>query len=392
MIRILTVCAARPNFMKVAPLIKAIGKHNELCDADAQIKHVLVHTGQHYDSNMSDSFFAELDMPQPDYSLGVGSGTHAYQTGMTMIEFEKVLGQEKPDWVAVVGDVNATMACAITAKKCFLKVAHIEAGLRSGDLTMPEEINRIVTDRVSDLLLTPCRFADEHLKKEGIAGDKVVRVGNIMIDTLEASLEKAGKISVESVIRNHAVGPVPQGVLSKVSEKGFVLLTLHRPANVDHRETLTALMELLFEIGEDWPVIFPVHPRTEKHLRAFHLAERMKAHSGILQLKPVGYLEMLRMTQGARVILTDSGGLQEEACVLNRPCLTLRPNTERPITLVENGGTSRLVGADVEKIRTAFSEALRASKTKKRPELWDGHTAERIVEALVRRSFRTKDG
>jgi UDP-N-acetylglucosamine 2-epimerase (non-hydrolysing) len=390
--KIISVVGARPNFMKIAPFIKAIKQYNLQHQADS-IEHVLVHTGQHYDDRMSKAFFEALGIPEADINLGVGSGSHAEQVGNTMIAFEKVLEQEKPDWVVVVGDVNATLSCSVTAKKQHIKVCHIEAGLRSYDMKMPEEINRLVTDRLSDLLLTPDRLSSENLKKEGVPENKIVFVGNIMIDTLEANREKAVMLNPLEIIQNNIL----DGQEAKVSKTAqqlkpqkYALMTMHRPSNVDLKEVLTPLVNLLLdEFSKEMPLIWPIHPRALGRLKEFDLFEKVLQHEGILLLHPLGYHEMLRLNMEARLILTDSGGLQEESCVLGTPCLTMRWNTERPITLKEHGGASVLVGNNVERIREEFHETLNQTRKPQRPELWDGQTAMRCVEAIV--DFEKKD-
>lgn len=377
--KILSVVGARPNFMKIAPFCRALrhGKANV-------IEHVLVHTGQHYDENMSDAFFKELGIPKPDVNLGIGSGTHAEQVGNTMIAFEKVIRERHPDWVVVVGDVNATCACSITAKKEGVKLAHIEAGLRSGDISMPEEINRLVTDRLSDLLFAPDRLSCENLNREGVPKERIKFVGNIMIDTLEANRSQAERLSLMDVVVTHALDLKQDPGIDVLLDGRFAVITLHRPSNVDDRRTLTDIVGFLTnEVARDMPLIWPVHPRTLERLNKFDLWNGIIASPNILTTKPLGYHEMLRMNLGAKVILTDSGGLQEECCVLGTPCLTLRWNTERPVTLREHGGASSLVGNDVKKIREEYKSILENERQPRRPELWDGHTAERILDELV---------
>ncbi len=389
-IKVMTVVGARPNLMKAAPLAHAIEKYNDFGNYSTSIAHTVVHTGQHYDKNMSDSFFETLGIRAPDFYLGVGSGSHGHQIGRTMIEFEKVLLEQNPDWLVLLGDVNATAACSIIAKKYLFKVAHIEAGLRSNDWSMPEEINRIVTDRISDLLFTPCRFADANLEAEGIPRERIRRVGNIMIDTLEANREKAGRMDVTEVIARNLVehgeggGPVNPPVLSG---RDFVLLTMHRPSNVDRADVLKSLLEVIVRISRRYPLIFPVHPRTRGKISEFGLWSAISGEESLIITQPLGYLEFLCLNMYARVMMTDSGGLQEEACMLGTPCLILRDNTERPVTLVENGGTNRLVSNEPEKVIEGFEWAVEFPREERRPELWDGHTAERIVESLVEASF-----
>ncbi len=379
--KIISVVGARPNFMKIAPFIHAINDHNEKGESP-YISHILIHTGQHYDETMSKAFFDELDIPEPDINLGVGSGSHAEQVGHTMIRIEKVLKQEKPDWLVVVGDVNATLACSVTAKKEWIKCCHIEAGLRSHDMTMPEEINRMVTDSISDLLLTPDRLATENLKREGVADNKIVFVGNIMIDTLDCNIPKANLLDINrDILLPYAIIP---GKIKPGSGEDFVVITLHRPSNVDQKETLEPLVEfLLNEVCRQMPLIWPVHPRTVKQLKSFGLWDRVIDCHDLILLHPIGYLEMLRLNISARIMLTDSGGLQEECTVLGTPCITLRRNTERPITLREYGGASVLVGNNIFEIRKSFNESLKLQRNPVRPELWDGQTSGRVLQAIL---------
>lgn len=375
--KIVSVVGARPNFMKVAPFCRALKAYPD-------VKHVLVHTGQHYDVRMSEQFFKELDIPNPDINLEIGSGSHAEQVGRTMIAFEKVLKEEKPDWVVVLGDVNATCACSITAKKEHVKCAHIEAGLRSRDMDMPEEVNRLVTDRLSDLLFTPDRLSNANLKAEGVADEKVRFVGNIMIDTLEREREKAAALDVNEIVRQNLVEELLGRDVPSLAERGYVAMTMHRPSNVDQRETLEPAMRFfLDEIAKEHPIVWAIHPRAQKMLKQFGLWEEVVANPNMILVKPLGYHAMLRLNMGARLFMTDSGGLQEECCVLGTPCLTMRWNTERPITLMENGGASILVGNAVEKIRDAYRSQIDAPRHAMRPELWDGHAAERIADELV---------
>ena len=379
--KIISVVGARPNFMKIAPFCKALAAYPE-------IKHVLVHTGQHYDVRMSDSFFTDLEIPEPDIHLNIGSGSHAEQVGRTMIEFEKVIKAEQPDWIVVVGDVNATCACSIAAKKEHIRLAHIEAGLRSGDIDMPEEVNRLVTDRLADLLLTPDRISCANLKSEGISDERIAFVGNIMIDTLEAQYAKAASRSVAEIVGRELLESCE---LPELSDNNFAVMTMHRPSNVDQIKTLNSLVDFLTdEVAEDMPLLWPIHPRTRKQLETFGLWE--KARANIILLNPLGYHDMLRLNMGAKVMLTDSGGLQEECCVLGTPCLTMRRNTERPVTLKEHGGASQLVGNNVEKIRDAYREILNSQRNPWRPELWDGHTAERIVKKISEYGEKNEKG
>ena len=379
--KIVSVVGARPNFMKIAPFVKAIAAHNATGPA-MPIEHILVHTGQHYDVRMSEGFFLSLGIPDPDINLEIGSGSHAEQVGQTMIAFEKVLLQEKPDWVVVVGDVNATLACSVAAKKLCVKVCHIEAGLRSGDMTMPEEVNRLVTDRLSDLLLTPDRLSGENLRREGVPEERIGFVGNIMIDTLEANRDKAASLDPAAVLADNLLSP---GAACPSLSGGYALLTMHRPSNVDRPEVLGPILDFLTdEVAARMPVIWPIHPRARKMLENFGLWPKAFACPNLVLLHPIGYHEMLRLNMQATIMLTDSGGLQEECCVLGTPCLTLRWNTERPVTLKEHGGASVLVGNNVECIRAEFLAALESGRVPQRPELWDGKTAGRCVEWLVK--------
>ena len=379
--KVVSVVGARPNFMKIAPFIRAVKEYNR--NHNNLIDHLLVHTGQHYDIRMSEAFFRDLDIPEPGINLEIGSGSHAEQLGYTMIEFEKVLLREKPDWVVVVGDVNATLSCSVIAKRLNIKLCHIEAGLRSGDMTMPEEINRLVTDRLSDLLFTPDLLSSENLRKEGTPEEKIHFVGNIMIDTLEANREKAERLNVENIIRENLIEgcKYPDNIKDDLN---YALMTLHRPSNVDEEKVLAPLVEFLAEeVTKDLVLIWAIHPRARKQLSKFGLWDRIINNPSLILLEPVGYHEMVRLNMGARMMLTDSGGLQEECCVLGTPCITLRFNTERPVTLREYGGASVLTGNNIDRIREEYNRALSLTRTPTRPELWDGHTAERIVEKIV---------
>jgi UDP-N-acetylglucosamine 2-epimerase (non-hydrolysing) len=379
--KIISVVGARPNFMKIAPFIQAIHDYN--IGGEERIDHLLVHTGQHYDDMMSRSFFEQLGIPEPDINLGIGSGTHAEQVGQTMIAFEKVVRSHKPDWIVVVGDVNATCACSITAKKEHVRLAHIEAGLRSGDMTMPEEVNRLVTDRLSDLLLTPDRFSSQNLRLEGVPEDRICFVGNIMIDTLEANREKAATLEMRDILRNNHIEGMPPDMMKQLAD-GFAVVTLHRPSNVDEKAILGPIVAFLIqEVAAKIPLLWAIHPRTAGYLQKFGLLEEVRKCPSLRLLQPLGYHEMLRLNMDARLMLTDSGGLQEECCVLGTPCLTMRWNTERPITLKENGGASVLVGNAINRLRRAFNETLQESRRPVRPELWDGRSAPRIVRAIV---------
>jgi UDP-N-acetylglucosamine 2-epimerase (non-hydrolysing) len=365
-LKLALVVGARPNFMKIAPLILEIRKHNSIHKDDIHIDYLLVHTGQHYDLQMSDAFFQELNIPDPDVNLEVGSGSHAAQTAEIMLRFEKVCLQERPDWVIVVGDVNSTLACTLVAAKLMIKVAHVEAGLRSYDRTMPEEINRLVTDVLADLLFTPSEDGDQNLLKEGIHADKIKRVGNIMIDTLTLNLEKARTLK-----------PYRQ---YGVEEKEYVFVTLHRPSNVDSKDSLAKIMQHLIALSQRLPVIFPLHPRTEKNLMQYGLMPASNQYPNLKLCKPVGYFESIGLADKARFVLTDSGGLQEETTFLKVPCLTLRPNTERPITI--KIGTNKLTSleilqADIERI---LAENQQSGEI---PDLWDGKTSKRILKILM---------
>lgn len=357
--KILHVVAARPNFMKVAPVMRAVARAGFA-------EQLLVHTGQHYDPSMSDVFFADLGMAPPDVHLGVGSGSHAEQTGKVMIAFEKVCLEHRPDLVLVAGDVNSTLACAIDAAKLRIRCAHLEAGLRSFDMAMPEEVNRILVDRIADLLLTPSSDADDNLRREGTAEARIFRVGNVMIDTLVSNLEAA-----------RATGtPRRLGL-----EGRYAVLTLHRPSNVDDPQTLGRILGALATIQARLPVVFPIHPRTRKQLAAFGLGAQVERMKGLRLCEPLGYLEFLGLTSGAALVLTDSGGLQEETTALGIPCLTLRENTERPVTVTE--GTNTVVGTDPARIVAEAEAALSGrGKAGRVPALWDGHTSERVAEVL----------
>ncbi len=379
--KILSVVGARPNFMKIAPFIRAIEEYNSGCEH--KIEHILVHTGQHYDIRMSEAFFKGLSIPDPDINLEIGSGSHAEQLGNTMIAVEKVLLKYKPDWVVVVGDVNATLSCSVVAKRLCLKVCHIEAGLRSGDMTMPEEINRLVTDRISDLLLTPDRISSDNLLREGTDPSRIHFVGNIMIDTLESNREIAASLELGSVIGKNLIKGL-NGTLPKLKDASYGVITLHRPSNVDSEKTFRPIVNfLLSEVAEDILLLWPIHPRALKQLKTIHLWDKVISHPSLILLEPVNYHEMLRLNMGARIVFTDSGGLQEECCVLGTPCLTLRWNTERPVTLREHGGVSVLVGNSLSRIREEYRKTMSFRRTPSRPELWDGHTAGRIVNKIV---------
>lgn len=379
--KIISVVGARPNFMKIAPFIRAIEKHNHT--NKNIIEHILVHTGQHYDMRMSEAFFTALEIPHPDINLEIGSGSHAQQIGSTMIAFEKILIELKPDWVIVVGDVNATLACSVVAKKLNIMLAHIEAGLRSYDMTMPEEINRLVTDKLSDLLFTPDPISSENLHKEGFPEEKIKFVGNIMIDTLESNRKKSENLNIIDIIKKNLIAEISFSNIPPF-ENDYSIMTLHRPSNVDSKDIFVPLIQfLLDEVANERVLIWSIHPRTKKQLITFDLWDKVIHHPSLILLDPINYHEMLRLNMGAKIMLTDSGGLQEECCILGTPCLTLRSNTERPITLRENGGASVLVGNSINQIRQEYYSTLKNKRNPFRPKLWDGHAAERIVSYLV---------
>ena len=418
--KVMNVVGARPNFMKIAPLIRAMNQYNRAQGTGCGIQQLLVHTGQHYDYNMSDSFFSQLEIPAPDINLEIGSGSHAEQTGRIMIEFEKILLQHKPDLVIVVGDVNSTIACSLVASKinyvqstvnsprstvsspltpassspgpcplnpgpspssplnpipCTLNhlhrplIAHVEAGLRSFDRTMPEEINRILTDAISDFLFITEKSALENLRREGIPDEKIHFVGNVMIDTLVHSLEKTDNIRLPFVTNK------------PFNEYGVV--TLHRPANVDRPETLERILDAFNAIAKKLTLVIPLHPRTRKNIESFGMADKLDEISNYCVItEPQGYFEMLTLIKHAKMVITDSGGLQEETTYLGIPCLTMRENTERPSTL--QTGTSVLVGNDTGKLMQQVDAILSGNfKKGTAPELWDGRAAERIIEVLV---------
>jgi UDP-N-acetylglucosamine 2-epimerase (non-hydrolysing) len=380
MIRLLSVVGARPNFMKIAPVIHELNKY-ELNRAESKkipaIEHCLVHSGQHYDQLLSGNFFTDLGLPRPDVNLGAGSGSHAVQTAEIMKRLEPVLLDYKPRMVLVVGDVNSTIAAALTAVKLGIGVAHIEAGLRSFDMTMPEEINRKLTDAISSLLFVTEQSGVENLKREGVAGEKIFLVGNVMIDSLLRHREMAAKSPILDRLgmRQNGSGCRPYGVL-----------TLHRPSNVDDARTLQGILSAVSALAAELPIFFPMHPRTRKNIESFGLQRYLGASAGrhdagIVPLDPLGYLDFLSINDRARIVLTDSGGVQEETTVLGVPCLTLRENTERPATVEQ--GSNQVVGVDSERILAAARSILREPARRfKRPPLWDGKAASRIVATL----------
>jgi UDP-N-acetylglucosamine 2-epimerase (non-hydrolysing) len=362
-VKLLHVVGARPNFMKVAPVIRA-------ARLEPGLDQVLVHTGQHYDHAMSDAFFRDLDLPSPDVNLGVGSGSHAVQTGRIMTEFEPVLERLTPDWVLVYGDVNSTIACALVAAKKGIRIAHVEAGLRSRDRTMPEELNRILTDQLADLCLTPSRDGNDNLQAEGIESHRIEFVGNVMVDTLLHLLDRARATR----------SPEHFGVAGG----RYAFVTLHRPSNVDSPETLAELLAALGELSEEMPVIFPIHPRTRSRIEEFGLAGLA---GNVCLVEPLGYLETISLVERSTLVLTDSGGLQEETTVLGVPCITARPNTERPVTISQ--GTNRLVESNRGSVRQALQDVLVGSRNGKSargaPEFWDGRAGERVVRSILAR-------
>lgn len=363
---VLCVVGARPNFMKIAPLAAAL--------RDTPIDARIVHTGQHYDSSLSTSFFEQLSIPAPHRDLDVGSGSHAAQTAEIMKRFEAVMDEEKPDGVLVVGDVNSTIAAALVASKKGVPVIHVEAGLRSGDRAMPEEINRVLTDQISDILYITERSAGENLMREGVPQDAIVFAGNVMVDTLLNNLERA-RPPTETLAAAQGATIDPR--------QAYGLLTLHRPSNVDHKETLGPLLETIAQVSKSLPLVFPVHPRTLARITDFGLLPLIDS-AVITRLPPLGYLEMLGLMAKAKLVLTDSGGIQEETTALGVPCLTLRDSTERPITVTE--GTNTLTGTDTRAIRRGVEDVLtHGGKHGRVPEYWDGQAAKRIAADLASR-------
>ena len=364
-LRIDLIAAARPNFMKVAPLFHAL--HGQ-----SWCRLRLVHTGQHYDKNMSDAFFHDLKLPPPDLNLGVGSGSHAEQTANVMLAYEAVCETDRPDLIVVVGDVNATLACSLVGTKLCITVAHLEAGLRSRDRRMPEEINRLVTDSIADILWTPSPDADENLAAEGVPAEKITRVGNIMIDSYELMRER-----IDASGERSRLG---------LGEQEYAVVTLHRPSNVDAPAQLESLVSQLTGIAKRLPLVFPVHPRTRKNMESFGLWQGLQEAPGMHVIEPLGYVDFMNLVCGARLIITDSGGLQEETTYLGIPCLTLRTTTERPITITE--GTNRLVSTT--ELMPAVDKILAGQWMHgRKPQLWDGHTASRVVEDIHSRLVET---
>ncbi len=365
--KILLVAGARPNFMKIAPLMSAF-------HAEPSIDPLLVHTGQHYDARMSDLFFEELGIPQPDINLGVGSSSHAQQTAAILTAFEPVVLDEKPDAVLVVGDVNSTIACGMVAVKLGVPLIHVEAGLRSFDRSMPEEINRVLTDAISDVLFCTEQSGVDNLLREGVAPDRVHLVGNVMVDTLLQHRARAAKSTILTDL--------------SLTRRAYAVLTLHRPANVDDPEVFKRILDALEVVQNDMPVLFPVHPRTRQRLEAGPLAERLGVMKNVRMIPPAGYLDFVCLCDNARVVLTDSGGIQEETTIMGVPCLTLRDNTERPITI--ECGTNQLVGRDTARIVEGYRRALSAEPSSAVPPLWDGGAARRITAVLTKRASRAE--
>ena len=358
-IRVLCVAGARPNFMKVAPIVRELGRRND------RFSTILVHTGQHYDDSMSRVFFEQLGMPKPDVNLNVGSGSHAAQTAAIMAAFEPALLDAKPGVVIVVGDVNSTIACALVSVKLGVPVAHVEAGLRSFDRTMPEEINRVLTDQIAEFLFTTEASAEENLRREGVAPEKIHFVGNVMIDTLLAHRDRARGLNIRE--RYGLEGP-------------FGVVTLHRPTNVDTEGAFNRVMSALAVIAGDLPLVFPVHPRTRPAILQEPIAKQLADRGRLTLVDPLGYLEFLALMQESALVVTDSGGIQEETTILGVPCLTLRENTERPITVTS--GTNTVAGTTPDRILEAYRAIKVNPKTGRTPPLWDGHAADRIVSIL----------
>jgi UDP-N-acetylglucosamine 2-epimerase (non-hydrolysing) len=361
-LKIINVVGARPNFMKIAPIMAAYTQYEA-------IEPLLVHTGQHYDERMSDLFFRQLGIPEPDANLGIGSGTHAEQTAGIMKAFEPIVAERRPDAVLVVGDVNSTIACGLVAVKSGAKLVHVEAGLRSFDRTMPEEINRLLTDAISDLLFCTEQSGVDNLLREGIPREKIFLVGNVMIDTL---LKNKARAEDSTLLSELGLDP-----------RNYAVVTLHRPSNVDDAAVLSRILDALDVIQKEIPVIFPIHPRTRRNLASCALGQRAEEMKGLHLLDPVGYLDFLHLMANSRLVLTDSGGIQEETTILKVPCLTLRENTERPVTV--EVGSNQIVGADPERILRAYRGVMDGRwREPAIPPLWDGRAAERIVEILVR--------
>jgi len=360
--KIVSIVGTRPNFIKIAALINELKKHD--------IEHILVHTGQHYDKELSKLFFDDLSLPKPDINLGVGSGSYGEQIGNVMMKFEKVLIKERPDLVIVVGDVNSTLAGALTAKQLGIKVAHVEAGLRSFDLTMPEEINRMLTDRISDFLFTTEKSGNINLLSEGVSSNKIFFVGNVIIDTLLKYREKANQSKIFKKLA--------------IRKNNYCVLTLHRPSNVDNKKSLEYILEILGEIQQKIKIVFPVHPRTLKNLNGYDLLNNIKNQKNLILTEPLGYLDFLCLMANSRFNITDSGGIQEETTVLGIPCVTVRNNTERPVTVEQ--GTNMLVSTNKKKIIEVCNKLIKGMDFKgKIPKFWDGKAAKRIVYIIMKK-------
>ena len=366
MFKIICVVGARPNFMKIAPVMDAFSKYSEIFNVK------LVHTGQHYDDNMKAQFFTQLGIPEPDIDLGVGAGSHAQQTAEVMKRFEPVMDDFEPDAIIVVGDVNSTISCALVAVKKHIPVVHIEAGLRSYDRLMPEEINRVLTDQISDRLYITEKSAEANLAREGIDTSRVCFVGNVMIDTLKKNVKKA--IHFSETLHSY-------GTKEQIKEKGYSLVTMHRPSNVDDPIVLERLLNAIEKTSRTIPVIFPVHPRTSAKINEFKMDKYLQ-NSQIITMPPLGYMQLVGLMASAKLVITDSGGIQEETTALGVPCITIRENTERPITVDQ--GTNTIVGTDSQLIQKTFDDIINnGGKSGREPELWDGHAAERIVADLA---------
>ena len=359
--KIVSIVGTRPNFMKIAALAAEFKKHD--------VEHILVHTGQHYDTEMSKLFFDDLELPKPDFNLGVGSGSYGEQIGNTIIKLEKIISKEKPDLVIVVGDVNSTFAGALIAKQLGIKIAHVESGLRSFDMAMPEEINRMLTDRISDFLFTTEESGNKNLLKEGASEGKIFFVGNVMIDTMLKHKEKSQNSDILSKL--------------KLNRNNYAVLTLHRPSNVDNKKDFENIASILEKIQDKIKIIFPIHPRTKKNIQSFNLSEKINSMKNLIITEPLGYLDFLCLMSNSKFVITDSGGIQEETTVLGIPCITLRNNTERPVTVEQ--GTNLLVSTDKGKVVGICLDVInnKIKFTSKIPELWDGKAAQRIVKILL---------
>ncbi|MCB0614513.1 MAG: UDP-N-acetylglucosamine 2-epimerase (non-hydrolyzing) [Lewinellaceae bacterium] len=376
--KILNVVGARPNFMKVAPLNRALQQH-------PHVQSRIVHTGQHYDEKMSDIFFRQLELPQPDYYLGIGGGTHTQQTARIMLAFEELLGEYKPGLIVVVGDVNSTLAASLVAKKEGILLAHVEAGLRSGDRGMPEELNRILTDSISDYLFVSEMAGMINLSREGVAEQKMFFVGNVMIDSLIFFRQKASQLKLEDLVKQRiSSGTAPSTPTPSFRGRDYALMTMHRPSNVDDEQGLNNILQIIRDTVQRLPLIFAIHPRTYKHFEKFGLLPTLEAIPGLVLLPPQGYLQFLKLMDNAALIITDSGGIQEETTYLQIPCLTLRQSTERPST-VELGTNFLMHTLDPDAVRQKVDDIL-DGRTKKGviPPFWDGMAAERIAEILAR--------